>query len=421
PAALPDGALLYTTLAAGGWELRRAPPALGPAAAAASPVSFESAPAVPVRETGYAVWPSLRPHFWIPLFYDARLAGRFVGASTAGTDAVGRYAYLARGLVSWNPTRLLGSLLVIAEAAGNPTLDLSASNDWSPIGTAPTGHAVSEESLDAAFGVTFVSRRWRRSASLHLAAEYEGTRYVSVPDTVLAAICTGCLRREFLGASVSVGVAHFVAAPLAISPQDGFAWSVTYRRREEQASPRWSEELRSRLALWARVPVGGGFTSPVIAIRLAAGVTRGPAVQTFSVGGVSSGTFDVGLGFTLGAVRAFPVRGYAAGAVRGRRAATASAELRLPVALVGRGVGHLPLGVDKLSLGLFGDAGDAWNPGAAARLTRLASVGGEIVGDLTLNYDFPLRARLGVAEPLAAPPAGGPRRPQVYVAFAADF
>lgn len=421
PAALPDGTLLYTTLGAEGWELRQARPVPLAAATAGVAPPFDSAAGVPARETGYTLWPSLRPHFWIPLFFDAGLAGRFAGASTAGGDAVGRYAYLARGLVSWEPARVLGSLLVISDAAGNPTFDLSVANDWSPIGTDSTGHDVSEESRDAAVGATFVSRRWRRTASLRLAAEYEGTRYVSEPDTVLAAICTGCTRRDFLGAAVSVGLSHYVVAPLAISPQDGFAWSVTFRRREQQASPRWSEELRSRLSLYARIPVGGAFASPVVALRLAAGATRGPAVQTFAVGGVSSGTYDLGFGVTLGTRRAFPVRGFAAGAVRGRRAATASAELRLPVALVSRAIGHLPLGVDKLSVSLFGDAGDAWNPPTPARLTRLAAVGGEVVGDVTVSYDFPLRARLGMAWPLTALAGSGARRIQVYLALAADF
>jgi len=58
------------------------------------------------------------------------------------------------------------------------------------------------------------------------------------------------------------------------------------------------------------------------------------------------------------------VRGYAGGTLRGRRAATASMEYRMPLALIGKGVGHLPLGADKVSLSLFGDAA---TPGTRAR------------------------------------------------------
>src|SRR5439155_21120707 len=93
PAPLPAGTLLYSALTAGGWELRRAPAlADGLPARFSEPLPFDSAPplAVPARETGYAVWPSLRPHFWIPFFLNAGPTGRFGGAVTAGTDGVPR-------------------------------------------------------------------------------------------------------------------------------------------------------------------------------------------------------------------------------------------------------------------------------------------------------------------------------------------
>lgn len=423
PAPLADGSLLYATLGARGWELRHAEAMTGSTVGAGeTAAAFDSAAAVATRETGYAVWPSLRPHFWIPLYLDAGLAGRFFGASTAGGDAIGRFAYYADALASVDPGRVRGTFVAVTDVLSNPTLDLSYSNDWSPIFFHPTGHAVSEETRDGALGVTFTARRWRRVLSVRVAAETEDRRFVALPDTALATICSGCRDRHLVGGTVSIGAARYVTAPLAISAQDGYAWSVTYRRREEQTTPRWSGEWRSRLALWTRLPLGGGFADPVLALRFAAGRTDGPLVLNFGAGGVSSGTFVLGTGIELGTTREFPVRAYAAGTVRGRRAATATAELRVPAALVGRAVGHLPLGVDKLSFALFGDAGDAWDPGARAQLGRLAAVGVEAIGDLTVNYSFPLRLRLGVAEAIGALPSSGGRRwPQVYAALAADF
>jgi hypothetical protein len=86
----------------------------------------------------------------------------------------------------------------------------------------------------------------------------------------------------------------------------------------------------------------------------------------------------------------------------------------MPLALLGRSIGHLPLGADKLAFAVFGDVGDAWDVGERARLNRLRSVGAELIGDMTVNYDVPLRLRLGVAQP-----ATGHAR--LYAAFAADF
>lgn len=421
PAALPDESLLYATLSAYGWELKHAAAARtatpGPFP---EPLPFDPAPAVPTRETGYTAGPSLRPHFWIPLFVDAGAAGRFGGAATAGSDAVGRYSYLTWALLSPAPLRGAGSFAAVSHLLGNPTLDFNVSADWSLTGTTAGGTVVSERDQDAALGASFVTRRWRTVASLRLAGEFEGTRFVAVPDTMLSAICTGCDSRDLIGASATLGLAHFVSAPLAISPEDGFAWSVTFRRREEQGSSRWSNEIRSRLGLYARLPALGGFAHHVLAVRLAAGATGGPIGKLLKVGGVSSGTFDLGFGQSFGDTRTFPVRGYAAGELRGRRAATATIEYRLPLALLGRSLGRLPFGADKLSVSLFGDVGGAWD-GAPARLTRLRSAGLEVVGDMTFNYDFPTRLRFGVAAPLVDPPSGRPRRLQAYVAFASDF
>jgi hypothetical protein len=415
PAVRADGTLLFTTLAHDGWELRAAAPVeRGAAPIAAPPEPFDSAPPVPVRETAYAEFASLRPRFWLPIGWNAGATGSFFGGLTAGIDAVGRYAYLIEAALSTAPLRARGGVALLTHALGSPTLDFFASNDWSLVGTTASGRVVSVEDRDAALGAALVTQRWRGFASLRLAAEYESARYVAAPDTALDAVCSGCRRNERVGGSLSLALGHAVGAALAVSPQDGFVASVLYRRREEQASGRWSGELRGRLALYARIPPRVGFANTVLALRLAAGTVDGSLPRRFAVGGVSSGTVSVGFGQSVGSSRVFPVRGYVNGARSGRRAATGTAELRLPLALVGRSLGHLPVGADKVALALFADAGDAWDPGAAPRLLRLHSFGAELIGDLTASYDLFLRVRAGVARPAGLPA-------QLYVAVTSDF
>ncbi len=416
PAALPDGRIAITTLGRDGWELRAVDPLAVTAHvdANAPPPAFAPAPPVAARETGYASWGSLRPRFWIPLAFNSGDAGLFLGATTAGVDAVGRYSYLAQGLVSASPLRAQGSLFLISRALGNPTLDFSLSNDWSLVGVDSTGHVVSSEERDAAIGATVLVRRWWSFISLRLAAEYQGRRYVSRPDTNLAAICTGCDNRDRVGGSASLSLGSAVSGPLAVSLQDGATASLLFRRREEQGTSRWLHEVRARGNVYLRMGPRIGYAYPVLAIRAAIGSMNGPITDRLSVGGVSSGAFEIGLGQALGTFRTFPVRGYAAGALRGRRAATLSAEYRVPLALIGRSLGHLPLGADKFAFAIFGDAGDAWNAGEPARLHRLRSLGAELVGDMTISYDLPLRVRLGVAQPATG-------HAKVYAAFAADF
>ena len=421
PAALPDGSLLYTTFTASGWELWRAAPVVSVAPALPTAAPFDSAPAVAVRETGYRFWPSLKPHFWVPLFFDAANAGRFGGALTAGTDALGRYVYVLDVAVAPSPLRAEGGFTVVSYALRTPSLDVSGARQWSLVGVTGAGTVVSERRDDAAIGVTVEGRRWRSFARVRLAAEYKGRHFVADPAQPLAAVCIGCATRDEVGGSATLSFGHLVSAPLAIAPDHGALVTATLRRREQQGSPRWEHEALGRVLWYARVPGPGGFAHSVLALRAAAGGRAGPLAETFGVGGVSSGVLALGLGATLGGSRFFPVRGYAGSSVNGRRAATLSLEYRMPLALVGQALGHLPFGADRLSAALFADAGDAWEPGARARLNRLRSVGVELVADLTLNYDVPLRLRTGVAEPLVAPPGGGGRRPQGYVALAADF
>src|SRR5262249_55663749 len=127
------------------------------------------------------------------------------------------------------------------------------------------------------------------------------------------------------------------AAPLTVSLQDGATAVVLYRRKEEQGSARWLNEVRARANGYARVGPRLGFAYPVLALRGAIGALNGPLPDLFAVGGVSSSL--VGFSQQIGTFRTFPVRGYSAFALRGRRAATLTAEYRVPLALIGRSLG----------------------------------------------------------------------------------
>src|SRR5205807_5131835 len=124
--------------------------------------------------------------------------------------------------------------------------------------------------------------------------------------------------------------------------------SVTDRRRDELSATRWSHELRSRLDWYVRGAGLGGFGHSVLAVRVAAGGSSGPLGTLFRVGGVAPQGVSVYFAPSLSATRAYPIRGYRAGELAGERAAVGSVEYRVPLALVGRALGHLPVGVDKL-------------------------------------------------------------------------
>ncbi|HEX2093656.1 MAG TPA: hypothetical protein VHG28_14720, partial [Longimicrobiaceae bacterium] len=169
--------------------------------------------------------------------------------------------------------------------------------------------------------------------------------------------------------------------------------------------------------------------------RAAAGADLGPRSPGFSVGGTGGGPGPVPLAFDLapGGSLTFPVRGYEPGTQRGDRALSATAEYRVPLALVERGFRLLPVFLDRVWGDVFADAGGAWCPGecergfrsAPRRLRPLYSVGAELGVDATVGYFVGMTLRGGVAVPLSEVSiAGGmPRRPspELYLRFGRSF
>ena len=132
---------------------------------------------------------------------------------------------------------------------------------------------------------------------------------------------------------------------------------------------------------------------------------RGPGAQTgyFAAGGASGD--GVSLPGLVGGSVFLPVRGYERSTRSGRYAWSTSVELRAPLALVNRGLGALPLHLDRIFGSVFLDGGNAWGGASSAgeenpRLRTLLSAGFEVSTDLLVLYSVPLRLRAGVAFPL---------------------
>ena len=110
------------------------------------------------------------------------------------------------------------------------------------------------------------------------------------------------------------------------------------------------------------------------------------------------------------------MRGFSRGVRAGTRAWSATAEYRLPIAMVGRGVRVLPFFLDRVSATVFADAGDAWCAQETldrfractsdAPGTPLLAAGTELNLDLGLFGFGSLRTRLGAAFPLHGPESG---------------
>lgn len=432
PSPAPDGTLFYTTVLADGLALVMEPvPEPRPAAPGAADPAIPTAPdvlvpAATVRETGYAAWPSLRPHYWFPTWHDAGTAGRFGGARVGGVDAIGRTAYLAQlALAPATEGRLEGRLEVVHQRWKAFGLTASLQQSWDPLparaivengDTVPV--ALGLRQREARVGGVASWRRWRTSLALRFTGELEED-LLTIDSSAVQVPLTSPMSR-FAGPGVSLSAFHATRPALAVSLENGAAAALVYRRLWELNGDRWWDEVRGTVSGYLALPLPG-FAHWVLAARSAVGVSQGPAPRRFAIGGASGERFELLPGYVVGAGRrSFPLRGYPSGGAFTRAAATA-VELRIPMALVGRGVWKLPLGLDRVSLTTFAEAGGGWDAGEPAAPAAYGDVGAELMVDGAVSYDIARRTRLGVAVPLRDGLGTAAGNPRVYLTFGTFF
>ncbi|MDP3772838.1 MAG: hypothetical protein Q8Q85_01070 [Gemmatimonadales bacterium] len=355
---------------------------------------------VPLSEASshpYRPWPSVLPHFWSPIG-EAQTGGPgFYGAFTAGGDALGRHRYaadLALGTGKASGT-WRGSLFYQYAGFTRAILDASYTRDQLQFSFRSNPGVLlcclADESAEA--GITVRQRRWRTAYAARLGAEYDriGTD-------------------EYRGIVLSAAASHTFQPALAISTQEGWRLSATLRRQELVGTSLGHTEHFVRASAFTSFE-GGGFARHVLAVRGAVGVITGNDNVAYGVGGLSGGTVELLPGVTIGSgSRNFPVRGFAPASEIGRKVGSLSVEVRSPLALVGRGYGLWPATLDRVSMVVFADAGGTIAPGSCADTAPsgggggatsecfiIGSVGLELVTDLGIAYDFPVRFRFGSA------------------------
>ncbi len=425
PSVDPSGKWLYFSgYHVDGWEIERmpfnpnaAPPAprytadstrtaAGMAAASIASEADERGARAGGQARDYSPSSTLRPRYWVPYAtltlsgagngttLRTKALGTSVGAFTSGVDLVGRHAYSVGTRIflpagGYSGGRGAGVLSYRYAGLGNPALGLLMSQNWD------------EERVRA--DSTFILERTRRAVvSMNLARP-------RIWNTVSFTLSGGLLRedREALDSELQPAdlskydsphstlgeVAADFSATTARSHafQMGRAAGATFFVRATRRFDLAGDSLDDRsvdavsgaFRTYAKLP-GGGFAAPVLALRASAGAAGGPDSGRgyYKVGGVSR--------------RLFPVRGYESTQRSGRRAWSASLELRLPAALVNRAIRTPLLHFDRAFLTLFADAGNAWGRDYSSQNTPepLLSAGAEFVYDFGILY-VPFRFRAG--------------------------
>jgi hypothetical protein len=393
----------------------------------ASPIVRSDAPS-----TRYSPWRSLRPT-WVLPYVEAGLGdGTRIGGYTSGEDVVGRHAYEASLAIPTDNSGITGTLYYRDARLGQPLLELFAEQSWENLfrildaaqQNRPIG-MLRRRIREAGLSFTFLRPRARTNSFLSLGSAIEARDY-AVDSLPLLDRIDSLYRRAFYypRLSLSVGWSNPQYPPLAISPEDGIAVAATtrFRWRTGDAQSR-TVSLVGNATVYKSLDLPG-YAHHVVALHAAGGAQDNRGTGYFEVGGVSSGTVDVAPGYVLGeGRRTFGVRGFPAASLLGIHAFAGNVEYRAPLLLPGRGLGTLPLFLDRVSLSVFGDVGAAWCPGtfltrpapSASLCTRsdidngfalltpqaIASAGAEFTASAAiLTWDHPFRWRAGVAVPV---------------------
>jgi|GEM_PF-590517 len=351
----------------------------------------------------YSAWPSVLPVAWVPTWYVEGTGLSSLGLDLSGEDAVGRHGWTLSGDLALPDARpgVLASYAwngtwpaLFATAFAAETADVALYNDHlHPWPRWAWGGAVG-----AQLGLPSVNDRW--SFSLRYGVTFYRRQYdpadIDFQPDATEPWWPGDQRAAEVRAAAAYDSRHGFAYGLA--PEEGFL---------AQASVTWRDPWlggQDRLGLVrAEVDVPIGLPWPrhtVLDLAWRGGVSlpwRGDA-SSFSLGGPVYPSVlqqlvnqeylgDGGL------------KGYPAGARRGRHYQRLSSRLEVPAWRIDRGWGVHPVALTTLSAAAFCDAGDAFDV-VPFEGSPLVGVGAEAVLGAILFYGMPFRVVAGYARGL---------------------
>ena len=366
----------------------------------------------------YSPAPDLLPTAWSPVFEAVEELGVFAGAATGGVDVIGRHAWLASA--AYGPDgRVIGSAAYSYRRFRRTELFGRVASTWrlqQRIESDAGELTRLERKRSVALGVVLPWATLRRRTLVSASFQIED-RYRETIGDATAAVVTDPIRQDpmLVGGALGLSFGKTEAGVRSISVQDGVRMSVGIDYLEATSGDRWRSGWETAASVYRSFPSWTTSGRPVLAAMARIAEQRGPAAARLTTGGVGTTSLF------SGDDSSFEVRGYPPGFVAANALWSARTEARLPVARVSRGLGALPLYLQRLSGSWFIDSA-----GAASRADRLGSpqllsTGAELVSDMTLWSYIPLRVRTGVGVPLKSLGTVSRGEARFYVAAGTSF
>ena len=371
------GELLLTTIEADGDALRiyRLPDSPLEQLAVAQTAQASPAPvsSVEAPDRAYSPWRSLLPRSWFPVIEIAEGAIK-LGVTTFGQDALGLHQYSITPVIELTQGELLGELLYLYDGRHALLLDRRMTvretvNDDVELYTISEGAQWLSTWRHLALNRRFY---WGLGGALEREQLHRANGpTISEQDERVLGLVAGLdtRRTHWLSEGPSQGLQVRLFAETSYGDFSGEVYRVDTRLHfplgRTVLSARWNEA-------WAD-----------------------PEAEPFQLGGTQT---DPALMLPVLNQRDFPLRGYESGepTLAGHRARLATLEWRLPLKDVDRHFMVPPVGMNRLSLNLFFDIGDAWLRGGEPDWHR--GYGVELISEVRVGYLLGAQLRLGVAD-----------------------
>ncbi|HEY6722097.1 MAG TPA: hypothetical protein VI363_10710, partial [Burkholderiales bacterium] len=354
------------------------------------PQSQTNSTSLPTVDRPYSAWSSLRPRYWLPNGYsgDGALA---LGVVTTGQDALGLHQYTFAPLYEFTQHQGLGSASYVYDNRHglllNRTMTVKAStvDDQKTVGRDIQAYNIDETAQWVSlwrhlrFNVNYY---WGLGGALDRETLHDLAAGTTTPrDERVGALVAGVdTRREQL---LSEGPSQGQQLRLFAETSNGLhgAYSGNFYRGD------WR----------AYLPAG----STVVSLRWNQAYSQ-PQAETIQLGGTGASYSEEAFALPVLNQRTFPLRGYRSGeaVLTGHRASLATLEWRIPIADVDRHFMVPPVGLNRISMNVFTEAGAAWDN---APQHWYKSGGFELISEVRGGYQASWQWRAGVAKGFEAP------------------
>jgi hypothetical protein len=381
------GEVLLTTIEADGDALRahRLPdaPLERRGGVAPAPVAERGADRPPrFTEDDYSPLSSLLPRWWAPIFefYDGAVVA---GVATGGQDALGVHQYYLAPAYEFKQGEPLGTAWYMYDErhslllSRDMVIKTNEKTDGFP-GYRITSYETKEDAQALA--------TWR-----HLALNrriYWGIGYALEREKLHDAVNdTAVSQHDERVAALVAGIDTRRAHRLSEGPSQG-QWLRLFAETSNGTGGAFKGNVyrvdgRIHFPLW-RATLGARWMEAYAQ----------PQAEEFQLGGSKSDDY---IPIPILNQHEFALRGYTSGepSLRGHRARVITAEARVPLADIDRHLMVPPIGINRIALNVFMDAGTAWDRGGSPYYHK--GYGVEVMLEPRVGYIFGAHARLGIA------------------------